>query len=119
MPFFINSGEEVKSGGLTLNEPSSPDRIVQTDLISPQQPQTLKRLPLGGDYLTAANKTHNQSENRQFVQMENGQCSLHCYSSLGKNRERGTDTIFHFRMKWKIFSSLTASPLLETCPGFD
>lgn len=48
--------EEVKSGGLTLNEPSSPDCIVQTDLISPQQPQTLKRLPLGRDYLTTAKK---------------------------------------------------------------
>lgn len=44
----------MKSVGLTLNEPSSPDRVVQTDLVSPQQPQTLKRLPLGGDYLTTA-----------------------------------------------------------------
>lgn len=50
--------EEVKSGGLTLNEPSSPDRIVQTDLIPPQQPQPLERLPLRGDYLTAAKRKH-------------------------------------------------------------
>lgn len=46
--------EEVRSGGLTLNEPSSPDRVVQTDLVSPQQPQALKRFPLGRDYLTTA-----------------------------------------------------------------
>lgn len=44
----------VESGGLTLYEPSSPDGIVQTDLIPPQQPQTFKRLPLWGDYLTTA-----------------------------------------------------------------
>lgn len=48
----------MKSGGLTLNEPSSPDRIVQTDLIPPQQPQPLERLPLRRDYLTAAKKTN-------------------------------------------------------------
>ena len=53
--------EEVKSGGLTLNEPGSPDGVVQTDLISPQQPQTLKRLPLGRDYLTTGKKTHHLS----------------------------------------------------------
>lgn len=44
------------TGALTLNEPSSPDRVVQTDLVSPKQPQTLKRLPLGGDYLTTVRK---------------------------------------------------------------
>jgi len=79
MPSFMDST------GLTLNEPSSPDGIVQTDLIPPQQPQTLKRLPLGGEYLRAANKTHNQSENTQFVQRGKGRCSMHS--------DRGTDTV--------------------------
>lgn len=46
-------------GALTLNEPSSPDRVIQTDLVSPKQPQTLKRLPLGGDYLTTVRKKNN------------------------------------------------------------
>lgn len=41
---------------LTLNEPSSPDCIVQTDLVPPQQTQTLERLPLGRDNLTTARK---------------------------------------------------------------
>lgn len=41
---------------LTLNEPSSPDCIVQTDLVPPQQTQTLERLPLGRDDLTTARK---------------------------------------------------------------
>lgn len=46
--------ERGKSGGLTLDEPGSPDRVVQTDLIPPEQPQTLEGLPLGRDNLTAA-----------------------------------------------------------------
>lgn len=45
-------------GGLTLDEPSSPDGIIQTDLISPQQAQALKRLPFGGHYLATARQIH-------------------------------------------------------------
>lgn len=41
---------------LTLNEPSSPNCIVQTNLVSPQQTQTLERLPLGRDDLPTARR---------------------------------------------------------------
>lgn len=41
---------------LTLNEPSSPDCIVETNLVPPQQTQTFERLPLGRDYLTTAKR---------------------------------------------------------------
>lgn len=62
MLFPITHGEVEKnkwaeeSSGLTLNEPSSPDGIVQPDLVSPQQAQTLERLPLRRDYLTTVKK---------------------------------------------------------------
>lgn len=42
------------AGGLTLDEPGSPDGVVQTDLIPPQQAQAFKRLPFGGHYLATA-----------------------------------------------------------------
>lgn len=45
-------------GGLTLDEPGSPDGIIQTDLISPQQAQALKRLPFRGHYLATARHIH-------------------------------------------------------------
>lgn len=39
--------KEVSFKRLTLNEPGSPDAIIQPNFISPQQPQSFKRLPFG------------------------------------------------------------------------
>lgn len=50
--------QRVGGGGLTLDEPSSPDGIIQTDLISAQQAQALKSLPFWGHYLATARDIH-------------------------------------------------------------
>ena len=59
---------KVKSGGLTLNVPASPDGIVNTNFIPPQQPQTLKRLPLRWDDLTTATEGKKTLKNILFVE---------------------------------------------------
>lgn len=68
--------KKVRRGGLTLNEPSSPDRIIQTDLISPQQAKTLKRLPFWGNYFTTARQMMVSSIKICNLWMENEWCSL-------------------------------------------
>lgn len=78
----------MRRGGLTLNEPSSPDRIIQTDLISPQQAKTLKRLPFWGDYFTTGRQMTVWSVKMCNLSMENEQCS--CSSSEEINTDEMT-----------------------------
>lgn len=59
---------------LTLNEPSSPDCIVQTDLVPPQQTQTLERLPLGRDDFTTARKKIVTP--KKTLQLIHGKCEM-------------------------------------------
>lgn len=55
-PVSVRGSEE---GELTLNEPGSPDPIIQTDLVPPEQPQAFERFPLRGDNFTTKKKRNN------------------------------------------------------------
>lgn len=128
MPSFIMNGtmdrtwrqqaeEEVRSGGLTLNEPSSPDRVVQTDLVSPQQPQTLKRFPLGRDYLATAK----QNKKNQILKIVvHGNCSalfLRWNKRGTMERTSGTPPPPPFKKKKKTVLILTNRSHSDSSPA--